>query len=94
MRCSGPRLVEVRVRTRLAVSRGDDGASCAAVCWSATDRSALLSADVFPVREEVGSEVEAWGKSKLPVVKGKFAGGGGDGDEGGLGMGDVGARSH
>lgn len=50
--------------------------------------------DVVGGRAALGGEGEAWGKSKLPVVKGKVAGGG-DGDGGGLGMaGDVGAAEH
>lgn len=99
MRCSGPRLVEVRVRTRREGCCGDNGASCAAVWSSATGCRALCGADDEGGRAASGGEADAWGKSKLPVVKGKLAGGGGgggggDGDGGGLGIGDVGARSH
>ena len=36
---------------------------------SARERSAFLDALVEAERETVGGEVEAWGKSKLPVVK-------------------------
>lgn len=62
---------------------------------SARECSAFLDALVEAERETVGGEVEAWGKSKLPVVKASGKGaGGGDGEEGGLGIGDVGARSH
>jgi hypothetical protein len=83
MRCSGPRLVEVRTRARLDASRGTAGASW----WAGVCRK--LEAG----RAALGGEAEAWGKSKAPVVKGKVAGGG-DGDEGGLGIGDVAACSH
>lgn len=39
-------------------------------------------------RDAAEGDVEAWGKSKLPAVKGKLAGGG-VGGAGGLGMDDV-----
>ncbi|KAA8625876.1 hypothetical protein PtrV1_01556 [Pyrenophora tritici-repentis] len=91
MRWSEPRLVALRVR--LAVGLGAGSASWrAGVCWG-FGRRALREALVIVVRETVGGDVEAWGKSKPPPVKEKEAGGG-DGDEGGLGIGDVGARSH
>jgi hypothetical protein len=62
--------------------------------WSAKERIAFLVALVVPVREPCGGDVEAGGKSWLPK-KGKLAGGGGgEGDEGCLGIGDVDARSH
>lgn len=58
------------------------------------ERGRLRDDDVLGGRAALGGEGEAWGKSKLPVVKGKVAGGG-DGDGGGLGMvGDVGAAEH
>jgi len=43
--------------------------------------------------EEGGGEVEAWGKSKLPAENEKLAGGG-DGEAGGRGIGDVVGGSH
>jgi hypothetical protein len=99
MRCSGPRLAEVRVRIRLLPGSLDEvAASCMDDVWSARERIAFLAAMVVPVREACGGDVEAGGKSWLPRVKGKFAGGGGggggEGDDGCLGIGEVDARSH
>ena len=100
MRCSGPRRVEVRVRSRLLPGSLDEvEVSCMDDVWSAKERMAFLAALVVPVRGACGGDVDAGGKSWLTEVKKKLAGGGGgggggEGDDGCLGIGDVGARSH
>jgi hypothetical protein len=96
MRCSGPRLVDVRVRSRLLPGSLDEvAASCMDDVWSAKERITFLAALVVPVRGARGGGVDAGGKSWLTEVKEKLAGGGGgEGDGGCLGIGDVDARSH